>query len=63
MLDLDRFIDLYKLHRFCRARTSEDKRSYNTDKITGESVKYQESLINTSSGCPAALLLKKKIGK
>ena len=29
---LNRFIDLYRLHRFCQVRTSEDKRSYDADK-------------------------------
>ena len=43
---------IYRLHRFCRARTSEDYRIYDLIKITGENVKFigskyiQESLIN-----------------
>ena len=45
---------IYRLHRFCRARTSENYRSYDADKITGESVKFigskyiRESLRNMS---------------
>ena len=50
--DQQRARSIYRLHRFCRARTSEDYRIYDPIKITGENVKFigskyiQESLIN-----------------
>ena len=35
---------IYRLHRFCRARTSEDYRIYDLIKITGENVKFIGSI-------------------